>query len=48
MCARNWCATAAAPNRPIERGIAGPGLAHVLGAKLADHRKRLPSAVCTA
>lgn len=31
-------AQAAAPSRPIERGIAGPGLlAHVLVAKFADH-----------
>ena len=30
---------AAAPSRPIERGIAGPGLlAHVLVSKYADHR----------
>ncbi len=29
---------APAPSRPIERGLAGPGLlAHVLGAKYADH-----------
>jgi transposase len=29
---------ASAPSRPIERGIAGPGLlAHVLVAKFADH-----------
>jgi transposase len=29
---------APAPSRPIERGIAGPGLlAHILGAKFADH-----------
>lgn len=31
-------AQAAAPSRPIERGMAGPGLlAHVLAAKFADH-----------
>jgi len=40
-CDRSWCdhiAQAAAPSRPIERGMAGPRLlAHVLVSKFADH-----------
>ena len=33
-----------APNRPIDRGLAGPGLlAHVLVAKYSDHLAALPS-----
>lgn len=38
-CARcSWVVQAAAPSRPVDRGMAGPGLlAHVLTAKYADH-----------
>lgn len=38
-CARcSWVVQAPAPSRPVDRGMAGPGLlAHVLTAKYADH-----------